>query len=68
MRCYLRHLKQAKPTPICHSGGRKWWARRDWSWNDFVRNGIEGQKLLDTGDAFAIRVVRAAELEADGGR
>jgi hypothetical protein len=68
VRVFLRHLHAAKPRPICHSGGRKWWNRRGWSWSDFVRNGIDGQKLLDTGDAFAIRVVRAAEAEADSGR
>lgn len=67
VRVYLRHLGAAKPRPICHSGGRKWWARRGWSWSDFVRDGIEGQRLLDTGDALAIRVVTAAELEASGG-
>ncbi len=67
VRVFLRHLKQCKPKPICHSAGRKWWERKGMSWSDFVYNGIDGQVLLDTGDPVAARVVKAAELEANGG-
>lgn len=67
VRVYLRHLYQAKPKPICHTGARTWWARHGLCWSDFLADGIDGQILLDTKDAFAIRVVEAAEREATRG-
>lgn len=65
---HLRHLGQLTPRSICVSAAKKWWARKELSWEDFVNNGIPGQVLLDTGDAVARRVVRAAEAERDSGR
>lgn len=67
VRVYLRHLRLAKPRAICHDGAKRWWARKGLDWNDFVANGLPGQVLLDTKDGLAARVVRAAELEANGG-
>lgn len=67
-RVYLRHLRAVKPKSICHSGARSWWESKGLSWSDFISNGIDGQTLLDTKDANAVRVVRIAEQEAAGGR
>ncbi len=68
IRVHLRHLRMAKPRPICHDGAKRWWARKGLDWSDFVSNGIDGQVLLDTKDGLARRVVRAAEVEAESGR
>ncbi len=68
VRVHLRHLRMAEPRPICHDGAKRWWARKGFDWPDFVMNGIDGQKLLDTGDGLARRVVNAAEKESIGGR
>lgn len=63
-----RHLGQLTPRAICDSGAKKWWSRKGLSWSEFIHGGIPGQVLLDTGDAVARRVVRAAEAERDNGR
>ena len=47
-------------------GGRAWFERYGLSWRDFLANGIESEKLLATGDAFAIAIVRHAEGTGHG--
>lgn len=64
-RVRLRHLRMCE---VCHPAARKWFARHGFSWIDFLNNGIEGQKFLDTGDPMAIKVLRAAEKEEADGR
>lgn len=59
-RVYMRHLRAAK---ICSPGARSWWKRREWSWTDFLTNGIAAQTLLETGDPDAARVVKIARDE-----
>lgn len=61
--CWMRHLRTAK---ICSGGARSWWPRNGLDWNDFLKNGIPGEKLLETGDPFARRVVEIARAERDG--
>lgn len=61
--CRMRHLRTAK---ICSSGARAWWPRNGLNWQDFLANGIPGEKLLETGDPFARRVVEIARAERDG--
>lgn len=62
-RCYRRHLRM---TNICGSGARRWWKEHDFDWQDFLTNGIPGEKLLGTNDPLARRVVEAARAERDG--
>lgn len=59
-RAYMRHLRAAK---ICSPGARSWWARRGWSWSDFLSNGIACETLLETADPDAERVVKIARDE-----
>lgn len=68
VRVYLRHLRMAKPRAICVEGAKRWWAKKDLNWDEFVAEGIDGQVLRDTGCGLAKRVVKAAELEAESGR
>lgn len=39
---------------------RLWFEKHGLDWRDFVRNGIDGEKLAATGDAIAVRVVEEA--------
>lgn len=53
----MKHIRQAK---LCSDGARGFWARHGLDWTDFLRNGIDGDKLLATGDAQAAKVVEVA--------
>lgn len=60
---FMRHIRKAK---ICSGGARDWWAHNGLIWTDFLAGGISGEKLLETGDPFAKRVVEIARAERDG--
>lgn len=53
----VKHLRTAG---ICADGAQRWWEREGMDWRDFVRNGIAAQKLLDTADPRAVRLVEIA--------
>ncbi|MEX2524437.1 MAG: hypothetical protein WD750_05730 [Gammaproteobacteria bacterium] len=63
MKVHVRHLRQAHH---CARGARRWFARHDLDWRGFVRNGIEAEALIATGDPMAMKVVDAAREEHDG--
>lgn len=46
---------------LCASGARVWFLQHGLSWSDFIANGITTDKLIDTGDAFALAVVATAQ-------
>lgn len=52
----IKDLRRAKVCPRASL----WFKARGFDWKDFVRNGIEAEKLLATGDAQAKRVVEIA--------
>jgi hypothetical protein len=52
------HIRQAK---MCSSGAREFFARHGLNWQDFLKNGIDAEKLRATGDAMAIQVAKVAE-------
>ena len=56
------HLDQM-PEPYCAGRSRKWAARMGLDWAAFVRDGIESDVLLATGDAMAIRLVEHAQRD-----
>lgn len=57
---------------FCRDGARRSAVALGLDWHDFVRNGIDSDKLTATGDAFALALVAwaekcaAAEERADG--
>ena len=65
VQCYVRHLRAAK---ICCEGGRGWFAKHGWSWDDFITNGRHSSDFIATGDPFALRMVSAAAKEAERGQ
>jgi hypothetical protein len=56
-----RHIRAAK---ICMAGSRRFFAKHDLNWNDFIDNGIPVSVLESIGDPIALRAARQAELEA----
>lgn len=53
----FQHLRLVR---YCPDGTQAWWLKHGLDWRDFVRNGIDGQVLLDTGDPMARKLVEAA--------
>ena len=45
---------------FCTRGARAWFERYGLDWTDFVRNGIDAQRLLDTEDGLALILVEHA--------
>ena len=64
LRVTVKHLRAAR---LCASGGRDWCARNDFSWSDFVANGVPVSALRPLNDAFANRLIAEAEKEAARG-
>lgn len=56
----IRHCKQIK---FCSPGVRRWFNSQGLDFKDFLRNGIAEEKLLATGDALALEVVKAANVK-----
>lgn len=52
----------------CHGQARAFCARHGIDWLTFVREGVDAQQLLDTGDALAIRLVEHARQEMANGQ
>lgn len=62
-RIYIRHIRGAKR---CAGGTRNWWLKHNLDWKDFVKNGIDAETLLATGDPMALQVVEIARAERHG--
>lgn len=63
VRVYMRHIRQAK---LCSPGTRAWFNKYGFNWSAFLSDGIEAERLLETGDPFAKRVVEIARNENVG--
>jgi hypothetical protein len=53
----MRDIRRAK---MCSLGARAFAIRHGLDWSDFLRHGIDSDKLIATGDAMAIRIVEVA--------
>ena len=47
----------------CMAGCRRWAAAQGFDWVEFVREGIDAERLLATGDAMAEAVVRYVQKD-----
>ena len=56
----LHHVREAR---LCLGGARQWFKANNLSWQDFLDNGIEGEKLREIGDPIGLRVLEIAERE-----
>ena len=53
----MRHLRKIK---MCSHGGRAFAVRHGFEWSDFLKNGIQAERLIATGDAMALKAVESA--------
>lgn len=61
-RIYRRHLNVLG---YCARGSREFFTKHGLAWGEFLREGIERDKLVSTGDAMAVKVVKIADAESD---
>lgn len=59
-------LADFRGTGYCPSGIRDWFKAQGFDYRDFVLNGIEAQRLLDTKDVLVEAVARRAIEGQDG--
>jgi hypothetical protein len=52
------HIRQAK---MCSNGTRDFFNRHGLDWQEFLKEGVDAEKLRATGDAMALKVVKVAE-------
>lgn len=57
-------IDHVRAVGLCANGTRTWFARHDLDFRAFLREGIDADSLLTTGDAMALRVVSYAEAHA----
>ena len=57
-------IDHVRAVGLCVNGTRTWFARHDLDFRAFLREGIDADSLLATGDAMALRVVSYAEAHA----
>lgn len=58
MKIYMQHIRQAK---MCAKGTRDFFAANNLDWQDFLKNGIDAEKLTATNDAMALQVIEVAK-------
>ena len=54
-------ISDIRATGHCVTGIRRWFEGRGLDFNDFMRNGIEEETLLATGDGLAKRVIASVQ-------
>lgn len=55
---YMRHIREAK---MCAKGTRSFFDAHGWDFKDFLKNGIDAELFIKTGDAMALQVVEIAK-------
>lgn len=53
-------MRDIRKATQCSRGGRAFFLKHDLDWPDFLKNGIQAGKVIDTGDVMALQVVRVA--------
>lgn len=56
----MEHIRAAG---LCNRGARYFVQQQGWSWQEFLDHGIEEERLLETGNPYALRVVEIAHGE-----
>lgn len=57
-------IDHVRAAGLCVHGTRAWFARQGLDFRAFLREGIDAETLLATGDAMAMRVVEHARQQA----
>lgn len=53
-------MEDVRAAKMCSSGARAFFQRHGLDWQEFLRDGIEAEILVKTGDAMALQVVEVA--------
>jgi hypothetical protein len=53
-------MSDIRAAKMCSRGGRAWAEKHGFNWSMFLREGIEAENLIKTGDAMAARLVEVA--------
>lgn len=56
------HMRRAK---LCANKGRIWFRHHGLDWSDFIKNGIEADKLIETNDFLALLAVAEAAKDRE---
>lgn len=59
-RVYRRHLTALG---YCARDSREFFKKHGFAWGQFLREGIEREKLVGTGDGMALKAVQVADAE-----
>ncbi len=57
MRIYMHHIREAK---MCAKGTRQFFVNQGWDFQEFLKNGLDEEFFIKTGDAMALQVVEVA--------
>ena len=60
-------IDDVRAVGLCVNGSRAWFERHGLDFRTFLREGLDAQTLLATGDAMAQRVVDCARKEQEQG-
>lgn len=58
MKIYMADIRKAK---MCSGGARAFFLEHGLDWQNFLKNGIDLEKIRATNDAMALQVVRVVE-------
>jgi hypothetical protein len=56
-RVYVQDLRASR---LCFQGARPWFARHGLDWQAFLRDGLDAETLVATGDSLALHVIAIA--------
>ena len=56
-RIYMSDIRKAN---MCSRGTRAFFLARGWDFKDFLKNGLDEELIIKTGDAMALQVVEVA--------
>ena len=58
MKIYMFDIRKAN---MCSRGTRAFFLEQGWDFKDFLINGLDAEKFIQTGDAMALQVVKVAQ-------
>lgn len=67
---HLRHARMIRRPggrPLCRGGIEAWCDRHGIAWADFAGPGIPGQRVVEIGDPYAMRLIDNARKENRNG-
>lgn len=59
-------MSDVRSIAYCSRGTRQWFESKGLDWSDFLQNGVDAEKLIQTGDPMALAIVE--QVRARNGR